>query len=225
MLEEAWTYRTAVAGTFKATPIQVEESLYLCTGKNIVIALDAETGDERWRFDPQLNSEGRVGFWDTCRGVTYYRAPADRPTACPRRVLTATTDARLFAVNADTGERCPDFGDNGEVSLLPGMGEVTPGFYLVTSPAAIASGVVVVGGNVRDNVMMEEPSGVVRGFDPVSGELLWAWDLGREERTGLPAAGEAYTRGTPNVWAPISADDELGLVYLPTRSKAGTCGA
>jgi membrane-bound PQQ-dependent dehydrogenase (glucose/quinate/shikimate family) len=215
-LETAWVFRTNVEGTFKGTPIHANDSLYLCTGKNIVIALDAQTGEERWRFDPQLSKEGRIGFWDTCRGLTYFETPADSPSACPQRIFNATTDARLIAINAATGEPCADFGDNGEINLLAGMGETIPGFYYSTSPAAIASGVVVVGGLVVDNVMTQEPSGVVRGFDPISGELLWAWDMGREDRAGLPPQGENYTRGTPNVWAPISADDELGLVYLPT---------
>ena len=215
-LEPAWTYRTRVAGTFKATPIQVRDTLYLCTGQNLLVALNADTGEERWRFDPRLESP-RFGFWDTCRGVTYYRAPAERPSAvCPERIVTATTDARLIAVNATTGAPCGDFGQNGEINLLTGLGEVKPGFYYVTSPPALARGTLVLGGWVVDNQETGEPSGVVRGFDPITGSLRWAWDMGRADRTGEPPAGEYYTRGTPNVWSLISADDELGLVYLPT---------
>jgi quinate dehydrogenase (quinone) len=190
--------------------------LFLCTGQNIIIALDPDSGEERWRFDPEIETP-RFGFWDTCRGVTYYKVPDETPSAvCPERIFTATTDARLVAVDMKTGERCSDFGINGEISLLPGMGKVKPGFYFVTSPPTIASGSLVLGGWVADNQEIEEPSGVVRGFDPVSGELLWAWDMGREDRKGLPEEGETYTRGTPNVWSLTSADDELGLVYVPT---------
>ena len=75
---------------------------------------------------------------------------------------------------------------------------------------------MVLGGWVFDNVETEEPSGVVRGFDPLTGDLIWAWDMGREDRTGLPPEGDTYTRGTPNVWSLTSADEELGLIYLPT---------
>jgi quinate dehydrogenase (quinone) len=96
------------------------------------------------------------------------------------------------------------------------MGEVKPGFYFVTSPPTIANDVLVLGGWVLDNQETEEPSGVVRGFDPVSGRLVWAWDMGREDRTGLPGPGDSYTRGTPNVWSLTSTDEELGLVYVPT---------
>lgn len=215
-LTRAWTYRTGVPGTFKGTPIQVGASLYLCTGRNVVVSLDVDSGAERWRFDPQIEVPRR-GFWDTCRGVTHYRLPTEPAAAtCAERIYTATADARLMALDARSGERCRDFGDDGEISLLAGMGEVKPGFYFVTSPPTMASGVLVLGGWVADNQEIEEPSGVVRGFDPRTGALRWVWDMGREDRTGLPEAGETYTRGTPNVWSLGSADDELGLVYLPT---------
>ena len=215
-LERAWQVRTGVPGEFKGTPIQVGDGLYLCTGRNILLALDPDSGEERWRFNPEIETP-RFGFWDTCRGVTYYAQPPGSPTSdCPERIFTATTDARLVAVNKETGRRCQDFGANGEVDLLQGMGEVTPGFYYVTSPPSIARNVLVLGGWVADNQETGEPSGVVRGFDPITGELVWAWDMGREDRQGMPAAGDTYTRGTPNVWSLTSVDEELGLVYVPT---------
>ncbi|MFN3164031.1 MAG: PQQ-binding-like beta-propeller repeat protein, partial [Pseudohongiellaceae bacterium] len=215
-LERAWEIRTGVSGEFKGTPIQVGDGLYLCTGRNIMLSLDPDTGEERWRYDPQIESP-MFGFWDTCRGVTHYELPDTTSSSdCPERIFTATTDARLVAVNKDTGQPCQDFGVDGEVNLLAGMGEVKPGFYFVTSPPSIARDVLILGGWVTDNQEIEEPSGVVRGFDPVTGELVWAWDMGREDRTGLPAPGESYTRGTPNVWSLTSVDEELGLVYVPT---------
>ncbi|XOV82210.1 MAG: membrane-bound PQQ-dependent dehydrogenase, glucose/quinate/shikimate family [bacterium] len=215
-LERAWMHRTQVPGTFKGTPIQIGSGLFLCTGQNIILSLDPDTGAERWRFDPQINTPP-FGFWDTCRGVTYYKKPAAAADEiCVERILTATTDARLLAVDSQTGQRCSDFGDNGEISLLPGMGEVKPGFYFVTSPPTIANDTLILGGWVADNQEIEEPSGVVRGFDPATGALKWAWDMGREDRSGLPPEGEFYTRGTPNVWSLTSADEELGLVYVPT---------
>ena len=215
-LEIAWEFRTKVPGEFKGTPIQIEDGLYLCTGQNIIVALDPDVGTERWRFDPKIKTS-RFGFWDTCRGITYYKSPeGSESDICPERLLTATTDARLLAVDMKTGERCSDFGENGEVSLLAGMGDVKSGFYYVTSPPTIASDVLVLGGWVADNQETEEPSGVVRGFNPITGELAWAWDMGREDRSGAPAEGDTYTRGTPNVWSLTSADDELGLVYVPT---------
>ena len=217
-LQRSWEFRTKVAGTFKGTPIQVGNGLYLCTGQNIIVSLDPDTGAERWRFDPEIKTP-HFGFWDTCRGVTHYTVAEENKRAdgmCTDRLLTATTDARLLAVDSHTGKRCPDFGNNGEISLLPGMGTVKPGFYFVTSPPTITRDTLVLGGWVADNQEIEEPSGVVRGFNPTTGELRWAWDMGQEDRTTLPPEGETYTRGTPNVWSLTSADEELGLIYVPT---------
>lgn len=215
-LERAWTARTGVPGAFKGTPVQVDDGLYLCTGQNVILALDPDDGSERWRFDPEIET-ARIGFWDTCRGLTWYAAPTPNPqTDCADRLFTATTDARLIAVDKDSGRPCSGFGERGEVNLLEGMGEVKPGYYFVTSPPTIANDVLVLGGWVLDNQETEEPSGVVRGFDPMTGELVWAWDMGREDRPGLPPRGEVYTRGTPNVWSLTSADEELGLIYVPT---------
>ena len=181
-----------------------------------MVAVEPETGKEIWRFDPRANLKGD-GFL-ACRGVSYYARP-DTGGSCPHRILTATLDARLYALDADTGARCQDFGQNGEVDLTAGMGLVDPGYYYVTSPPAIVAGKAVVGGWVFDNVKRGEPSGVVRAFDAVTGNLAWAFDVGNLGRTTLPPPGESYTRGTPNVWTVMSADEELGLVYLPTGNE------
>jgi quinate dehydrogenase (quinone) len=214
-LQKLWHYRTGRSGQFKATPLQIGELLYICTAMNVIQAIDAETGEKRWEFDPQL-TVAPVGFNTTCRGVSYYSAPSEYSGVCPQRIIMGTTDARLFAVNALTGERCADFGDNGEVSLLKGIGETKPNYYLITSPPLIARNLVVVGSRVADNFEVGEPSGVIRAYDAVTGQFVWAWDMGRPGINTEPAEGEEYTRGTPNVWTMMSYDDELGLVYAPT---------
>ena len=215
-LQRAWEVRTGVAGRFSGTPLQIGDGIYLCTAQNVMISLDPDSGEERWRFDPK-NETPPYSLFGNCRGVTYYQLEDVADGAqCKERIFTATTDARLIAVDKDTGLPCEDFGNDGQISLLAGMGEVKPYYYFVTSPATVASGVLVVGGWVMDNQEVEEPSGVVRAYDPKTGKLAWAWDIGREGNTQMPPDGESYTRGTPNVWSLTSADDELGLVYLPT---------
>ena len=215
-LQRAWEVRTGVAGRFSGTPLQIGDGIYLCTAQNVMISLDPDSGEERWRFDPK-NETPPYSLFGNCRGVTYYKLKDVADGAqCKERIFTATTDARLIAVDKDTGLPCEDFGNDGQISLLAGMGEVKPYYYFVTSPATVASGVLVVGGWVMDNQEVEEPSGVVRAYDPKTGKLAWAWDIGREGNTQMPPDGESYTRGTPNVWSLTSADDELGLVYLPT---------
>ena len=215
-LTRAWQADTSRVGGFSGTPIQIDDGLYLCTSQNVMISLDADTGAERWRFDPENNTPA-FGIAANCRGVTYHHIPGrGRGERCAERIYTATTDARMIAVDKATGTPCDEFGDAGQISLLAGMGEVKPGYYFVTSPPTVASGSLVVGGWVADNQETGEPSGVVRGYDPRTGELLWAWDIGREGKTVMPPEGDVYTRGTPNVWSLTSADDELGLVYVPT---------
>lgn len=216
-LKVAWTFHTgpAPAGShsaFEANPIKVGERLYFCTGYNDVVALDAETGRQLWRHAAKDDIGGVYGL--TCRGVTYYKVP-HVTGLCAERIYTATIDARLLAVDATTGQSCPQFGKNGEVPLLKGMGPVDKGYYFVTSPPTLVRGKLVLGGWVTDGQRTGEPAGVVRAYDAVSGAFAWAYDPGRPDDHAEPPAGASYTRGTPNSWAPMSSDEALGQVYLP----------
>lgn len=215
-LKPAWTYHTGpvpkgAPASFQATPIKIGERLFFCTGYNDVIALDAETGQELWRYRPRVDPRGIFGL--TCRGVTHYAVP-DATGPCAERIYTATVDARLIALDAATGKLCSNFGKQGQVNLLVGMGKVEKGYYFVSSPPTLARGRLVLGGWVTDGQHVGEPSGVIRAFDAVTGEFSWAFDIGRPDRHDMPVEG--FTRGTPNSWAPMSADDSLGLVYVPT---------
>lgn len=215
-LEVAWTYRTGRGdiGFDQNTPLQIDDLVYSCTTSNVVIALNGDSGEEVWKFDPKASGP----FWQRCRGVGYYELPADQQAdgqLCNQRLILTTMDARLFALDAKTGQLCPDFGNGGAVSLGENMGEIIPGFYFQTSAPLVARDKIVVGGWVVDNQMVGEPSGVIRAFNVVTGELDWAWDLGNKAITRLPPPGETYTRGTPNMWTTASYDDTLGLIYAP----------
>lgn len=218
-LARNWTFSlgkepSGESAPFEATPLKVGDRLYVCTGYNDIIALDAETGKQVWRFRAHTNAEGIFG--QTCRGVTYYQLPAVPAGApCAERLYTATIDSRLLAVDAATGRLCEGFGNRGAVDLHTGLSAAPPGYYHVTSPAAIIRGKLVLGGWVTDGQMTGEPSGVIRAFDAVTGKLDWAWDMGRPDRQGAPAPGETYTPGTPNSWSLMSTDEALGLVYVP----------
>jgi len=228
-LEVAWTFRTGElpestgsGAEDQNTPLQVGDTLYYCNAYGKVFALDVDAGEQRWMFDP----EGHAPVWQRCRGLGYFAEEGastlagetgDSPAAsCQRRLFLPTGDARLLAINAETGELCADFGDNGTVDLKVDMGEVKDGFYQQTSTPLVAGELVVVGGRVADNFYVGEPPGVVRAYDVRSGDLVWAWDPGNPDTTRRPPAGETYTLGTPNVWSAMSYDAELGLIYLPT---------
>ncbi|MFJ2689023.1 glucose/quinate/shikimate family membrane-bound PQQ-dependent dehydrogenase [Pseudomonas sp. NPDC087336] len=222
-LQVAWTFRTGdipqstgAGAEDQNTPLQIGDTVYTCTAYGKVFALDADTGAQRWKFDPQ----GTAPNWQRCRGLGYFdsgAAPvAEQPGACTKRLFLPTGDARLIAINAETGKPCEEFGNQGTVDLTTDMGEVKPGYYQQTSTPLVAGDVVIVGGRVADNYSTGEPPGVVRAYDVRSGELVWAWDPGNPNTTKRPPAGETYTRGTPNVWSAMSYDAKLGLVYLPT---------
>ncbi len=219
-LAPAWTYRTGVlpgsgAGMgSQVTPLMVNDTVYLCTPNNIVVALDPESGQRRWQFDPKTKSPPG----GTCRGVSYF-AREGATGECAKRVITATVDARLLAIDADTGKPCSTFGENGSVDLKKGLGDVMSSYYYVSSAPAIVRGKVVIGGWVTDGQFVGEPSGVIRAFDAATGKFAWAWDMDRPGQHGEPGPGETYSRGTANSWGTMSGDEELGLVYLPTGNS------
>jgi quinoprotein glucose dehydrogenase len=202
------------AAPFEATPLKIGERLYVCSGYNDIIAIDAETGKQVWRFAAHANTEGIFG--QTCRGLAYYKVAASATGAiCAERLYTATIDSRLIAVDVATGKVCPNFGKGGAVNLLKGMSVAPAGYYHVTSPPTLVNGMLVIGGWVTDGQKTGEPSGVIRAFDAVSGAFAWAWDMGRPDKQTEPTEDETYTPGTPNSWAPMSADEKLGLVFAP----------
>jgi len=204
----------------ETTPLKVGSSLYLCTPKNILMSLDAATGQTRWRFDPKV-ADIHIPYTAACRGVAYYAVPgAKAGEACATRIIEGTLDARLIAVDAATGRPCPGFGFGGQVDTTQGIGQHVPGMFSITSAPTIVRGVVVTGHQVLDGQKRDAPSGVIQGYDAVTGKLVWAWDMARPERTGAPPPGETYTRGTPNMWTTATADEALGLVYLPLGNSA-----
>ena len=223
-LERAWTFHTGdlPEDNFGAetTPIKIGDSLYLCSGMNIMFALDPVTGRQRWRYDPQVSEEW-IPYTAACRGVAYYAVPgADPNTLCATRIIEGTLDGRIIAVDARTGRPCPGFGANGHVDMKVGMGPVFPGMVSITSPPTIVRGVIVTGHQVLDGQRNDAPSGVIQGFDAITGEKRWAWDMVHPDWTRDPPPGQMYARGTPNMWTIASGDEQQGLVYLPMGNSA-----
>ena len=233
-LRVAWIYRTGeTVGepppyahyAFEATPIMVEGTLFLSTPYDRVIALDAETGQERWAWDAKVDRARRLAIV-TSRGVsTWLDAGARRDSACRRRIFIGTVDARLVALDAATGEPCADFGRSGQIDLTEGI-KVSDASccYQVTSPPAIVNGLVVVGSSIGDNRGADLERGVVRAYDALSGALRWSWDP-IPTRESDPAratwAGDSWRRtGAANVWSVMSVDAERGLLFLPTSSPS-----
>lgn len=229
-LAPAWTFNTGEKApgsrSFEATPILVDGTLFLSTPLGRIIALDPVTGAERWRHDAKVSP--RIGFGDfTNRGVSYFADSAAPPASpCARRIIGATVDGRLLALDARTGRPCRDFGTKGHVDLRRGLRNAPFEFaeYEVTSPPAIINGVIVVGSAVADNNRFDAASGEVRGYDARTGALRWSWDPvpqdPRDPAYGSWRGDSAHRTGAANAWSVIAADPARGLVFVPTSSPS-----
>ena len=221
-LRVAWTFRTgeplapAAGGgrppAFEATAVHFADLLFVGTPYGKVIALEPETGKERWSFDAKIDRSGSYGDFAN-RGVAVWQDSARATKGpCRQRVFFASIDARLFALDAVTGAPCPDFGVKGAIDLTAGLRRRPEyvGEYEETSPPAVIDDLVVVGSAVADNHRVDAPSGEVRAFDVRTGALRWTWDpLPRN-----PGAGGG------NAWSRIAVDPERHLVFLPTGSPS-----
>lgn len=222
-LKLAWTYRTGRDQADKNkvdqnTPLQIGNTLYACTPENNVHAVNATTGERKWMFEAKASAIA----WQRCRGLGYHKdTSASSSQVCQARIIGNTVDGRLFALDAETGKLCPEFGKDGVVNLRDNMGEEGPGYYYQTSAPLIAKDRIVVGGWVADNQKIGEPSGAVRAFDVKTGGLIWAWDPGNPAVKREPVAGQTYTLGTPNMWTHAAYDPELDMIYAP-MGNAGT---
>lgn len=227
-LEPAWTYRTGDVGlsgafndkaAFECTPIMVDGTVYLTTPVSNVIALDAETGEQRWRFDAGVNTNMRYSEI-TNRGVSTW---VDSETKA-RRIFLGALDARLMCLDASTGKPVSAFGEDGVIDLTDGVTLRSRADYQVTSPPAIIGNIVVVGSSMGDNRGVKSEEGVVRAFDVRTGERIWSWDpIPRSEDAPFAdtwRGDQALETGAANVWSIISVDSERDLVFLPTTSPS-----
>jgi len=232
-LEVAWTHRSgdyfdgsgrSGVTANQSTPLVVNDTLYYCTPFMRVFALDPETGEEKWVFDPELEAlKGEGPYPLQCRGVAYWEDPlAEEGTACKRRIYHGTKDSHLWGLDADDGKPCAGFGNGGRIELREGIGEAPSWEYYPTSPGYVIGDLIVLGALVADNVRVDAPGGVVRAFDLRTGALRWAWDPVPPgfDATPDPETGRIYSRGTPNVWSIISGDPERGLVFVPTGNPS-----
>ncbi|MGE0158079.1 MAG: pyrroloquinoline quinone-dependent dehydrogenase [Gemmatimonadales bacterium] len=209
---------TLLPGPFKATPLMVDGVLYVRTSLSLVSAIDAATGRELWTFDPESYAAGRpTNLAFNSRGVAYW---GDTSDAQDRRIFVATGDSHLWALDAATGQPIPQFGGGGTIDLLEGLRrEVPRGSYQVMSPPLVVGDLVIVGSSISDVPRrMSAPPGDVRAFDVRTGRQRWVFHTvpmpGERGHDTWEGGADAYT-GNTNVWTIMSADEELGLVYLP----------
>lgn len=233
-LSQAWIYRTGDAtdgsefdgdpSNFKATPVLVQDKLVFSTGFNRVVALESATGKEIWTFDPDVDFSNSYSEMFTSRGVAVWVNPKEVSGTCDVRVFAGTLDARLIAIDANTGKLCPGFGRAGQIDLSRGIRRYRKSDYSVTSPPIVVGGLVIVGSSIGDNGAVDLESGLIRAFDARDGSLEWLWDpIPRSERHPGSASWlnvRGNRTGAANVWSVMSADPERDLVLLPTTSPS-----
>ena len=215
-LAQVWSYSTAAmtrhAGSvgkarFEDTPILDEGKLFVCSAFQEVSALDPGTGRQIWHFDPKLADDLKLNFPNgfDCRGVAYWKDAGGKG-----RIFLAANNRRLYALDATSGKPIDSFGDHGSAVIYDGKLE-RRGQMQFSSPPIVSHGVVVVGSSLDDNQRVDELRGTVRAFDAMTGAPKWSFD---------PVQGPDMRAGAANAWAPLSADDARGLVYVPTSSPS-----
>jgi quinoprotein glucose dehydrogenase len=230
-LQVAWEWKTGEAplpefnttpGMFEVTPLAIGGVLYLSTPYNRVIALDADSGRERWSYDPKAYAAGQVpnGTGFVHRGVAAWR---DSRTGSLRIFMNSRN--RLIALDAGNGKPIADFGDNGIVDLVAGLRwETNPKNYTNTSPPVVYKDLVILGNGVADRLTYKkDPPGDVRAFDARTGKLVWTFHtvpLPGETGADTWTAGSASYTGHTNVWAPMTLDAAHGLLFLPVSTPS-----
>ncbi len=205
----------------ESVPLMIDGVLYVSTPFMLMAALDAATGRELWTFDPEawkVESE-----WSVSRGVAFWTDGEER------RVFMGTSSAYLYSLDADTGRPDPAFGDHGRIDLTQHLHRpvVDRVRYGVSSPPIVCNNVLIVGSMSEewrsDDLPEFMPLGDVRGFDVRTGELLWTFrTVPQEGELGNETwENDSWKRfGGANVWAAMSADLELGYVYLPISAPS-----
>ena len=230
-LEIAWRWKSKDFGSFQeirnvSMPIMRNGLVFIGVGSTrSIAAIDAENGETVWIWHPnegdRFSSAARK---DSGKGVAYFEDDNEK-----KRVIVITPGYQLVSLDADTGIADENFGINGIVDLTVGMRTSSKQELDVgsTSPPLVIDDVIIVGSAHKASfapASMANVKGDVRGYDAHTGNLLWTFKT-------IPSKGEygydtwlngsADYTGNASVWAPMSADQDLGLVYLPIESATG----
>jgi quinoprotein glucose dehydrogenase len=221
-LKVAWRARTAdksdgsgktPASVWSATPLFVNDTLYLGTPFYRIFAFEPDTGKTKWVYDPKAVLEALTQPDLKNRGVAYWQA--ERPAAgapCQKRVYIGTMDAKLHSVDADTGTPCADFGKNGIVDVNQWNTQNAKWPLSLLQPPTVFKDYLFVGWAGKDWAYTEAPPGTIFALDARTGSLRWTFH-------SIPPEIAAQT-GTANVWASMAVDAAREILYVPVSSPS-----
>lgn len=231
-LELAWTWRTVDRaipdhdirpGGFETTPLMIDNVLYVTTSFHRIVALDPDSGDQLWVFDPRTYEEGPPlsGTGLNSRGVAFWRG--DRGQT---RLLIGGRQ-RLFSVDTKTGRPDTGFGRAGVASLTDEISRrIAPLQTQSTSPPVVYRNLAIVGSGVPDRLQYQsDPPGTIQAFDTQTGNLKWIFYTIPQSATDVGANtwgnGSWKAAGHANVWTPMALDEARGLLYAATSTPSG----
>ncbi|MEO9079876.1 MAG: pyrroloquinoline quinone-dependent dehydrogenase [Rhodanobacter sp.] len=221
-LKKVWQFHTGdlsdgsgkvPATVWSATPIFANNTLYIGTPFYRVIALDPATGKRKWSFDTYTPKKALTQPVLKNRGVAYWAA--DNPVAgmpCQKIVYMGTMDARLFALDADTGKKCAGFADDGVLDVNQWNTTHDKWPLSLLQPPTIVGDHLILGWAGKDWAFEKASPGTVWSINARTGKLEWTFEA--------LSGAMLKNSGTANVWTQMSADKKLGLVYLPVSSPS-----
>ena len=218
-LEVAWLYHSGDArkdnrSQIQCNPLIIGGVLYGTSPQLKLLALDAATGQEKWRFDPFAESGSNpVGV---NRGVVFWRDGDDR------RILF-TAGQQLFAVDTGTGKLVESFGDGGKTDLREGLGRDPKRlFVLANTPGVIYRDLLILGTRVSEGPGPSAP-GHLRAYDVRTGKIAWTFHTipqpGEPGYETWPPDAYKYSGGA-NTWTGMAVDEKRGIVFCPTGSAS-----
>ena len=212
----------------KATPLMVGGRLFINMPTSQGAAIDAATGETLWVYNPKTYEVGTTTMtarWNQ-RGVAYWS------DGTAERIFWGTSNGYLVCVEAAIGRPCADFGENGHLDLTRDLPRANRGdrdwlnalLYSVQSPPLVVGDTIITPSSISSyNITREAPPGWMRGFDVQSGRTKWTFHtIPQGDEYGNDTWGGDSWRGTGKggVWSMMSADPDLGIVYLPTNTPA-----
>lgn len=218
-LHQVWLHHTHAldshrpghrSAAFESTSVLFHDELIFTTPFSEIQAVNPATGEMLWNYAATAESDFSEGNLDTSRGVAVWEDSSHKSGLCSSRVFVGTLTGKIHAVDANNGKPCADFGKAGVIDLREGL----KGYWFgITSAPTVVGDVLITGTSMPDNQVAIMPKGTVRGFDVRTGHLLWTWDP-------IPANSKTFKTGAANAWSTISADPELGLIFVPTGSAS-----